>query len=170
MMAGFPDGTPLRGAMLWVYRHVFVLRFTRTTNKAAPLVAVGLAGLLGLTAQQLVAVTRRLGRVRLRRPATAGVAIALLAMMALAALPLIRGQAIDTQLEFKRIPTAWRQAGQGLDRTLPAQHPGAGSSRADLRLLQVGRDARRDPASPDQRVRSRCAMRRRIPTCTPSTC
>ena len=39
--------------------------------------------------------------------------------MVLAALPLIRGQAIDTQLEFKRIPTAWRQAGQGLDRTLP---------------------------------------------------
>ncbi len=53
MTAGFPAGTPLRSAMLWVYDRVFVLRFARTTNKAAPLVAVGLAGLLGLAAAQL---------------------------------------------------------------------------------------------------------------------
>ena len=62
MMAGFPDGTPLRGAMLWVYQHVFVLRFARTTNKAAPLVAVGPGRAARASAQQLVAVTRRLGR------------------------------------------------------------------------------------------------------------
>ena len=50
--AGFPDGTPVRGTMEWIYQHVFVLRFMRTTNKAAPLVAVGVAGLLGIGARQ----------------------------------------------------------------------------------------------------------------------
>ena len=45
--AGFPDGTPVRGTMDWIYHHIFVLSFMRTTNKAAPLVAVGVAGLLG---------------------------------------------------------------------------------------------------------------------------
>ena len=50
-IAGFPDGTPARDAMVWIYRHVSVLRFMRTTQKAAPLVAIGVAGLLGLGAQ-----------------------------------------------------------------------------------------------------------------------
>ena len=33
--------------MEWVYRHVPLVRFMRTTQKAAPLVAIGVAGLLG---------------------------------------------------------------------------------------------------------------------------
>ena len=37
--------------MEWVYNEIFVLRFMRTTQKAAPLVAIGIAGLLGLGAQ-----------------------------------------------------------------------------------------------------------------------
>ncbi len=120
MMAGFPAGTPLRSAMLWVYQRVFVLRFARTTDKAAPLVAVGLAGLLGLTAAQLQSYLARLRDVQIRKPALAGAGIALLALLVLASLPLIRGDAIDTQLEYKHIPSAWTQAGNGLDRTLPA--------------------------------------------------
>ena len=39
--------------------------------------------------------------------------LAIVALMVLAALPLIRGQAIDTQLSYKRIPAAWTQAGAG---------------------------------------------------------
>jgi arabinofuranan 3-O-arabinosyltransferase len=120
MVAGFPAGTPLRSAMLWVYDRVFVLRFARTTNKAAPLVAVGLAGLLGLAAAQLQGYVARLRKVRIRKPALAGAGIALLALLVLASLPLIRGDAIDTQLEYKHIPSAWTKAGKGLDRTLPA--------------------------------------------------
>jgi hypothetical protein len=119
MMAGFPAGTPLRSAMLWVYERVFVLRFARTTNKAAPLVAVGLSGLLGLAAAQLKGYLGRLRNVRIRKPAVVGAGIALLTLLVLASLPLIRGDAIDTQLKYKRIPSAWTQAGRGLDRTLP---------------------------------------------------
>jgi arabinofuranan 3-O-arabinosyltransferase len=119
MMAGFPNGTPLRGAMLWLYQHVVLLRFARTTNKAAPLVAVGLAGLLGIGAQHFVARLRRLDGTQTRRVVTATAGAALLAILVFASLPLIRGQAIDTQLEFKQIPAAWRQAGAGLDRSLP---------------------------------------------------
>ena len=40
MGAGFPDGTPLRQAMDWLYHNVFVLRFMRTNNKAAPEIPV----------------------------------------------------------------------------------------------------------------------------------
>jgi len=118
--AGFPDGTPVRGTMVWIYEHIFVLSFMRTTNKAAPLVAVGVAGLLGLGARELIIRARSARRVRLRRAGPAAVSVGLAALIVLAALPLIRGRAIDTQLSFQRIPSAWSQAAQGLDRTLPA--------------------------------------------------
>ncbi len=94
--------------------------FRATTNKAAPLVAVGLAGLLGLVVAQLLGWLRALRNARLRALAIAGAGAALLALLVLASLPLIRGDAIDTQLEFKHIPSAWTQAGKGLDQTLPA--------------------------------------------------
>ena len=42
--------TPIRGRMVWIYRHVSLLRSMRTTQKAAPLVAIGVAGLFGLGA------------------------------------------------------------------------------------------------------------------------
>ena len=119
MMAGFPDGTPLRSAMEWVYRNVFVLRFMRTTQKAAPLVAVGMAGLLGLGAQQAWGRLRALEPSRVRAAARIGAPAALAALIVLAALPLVRGQALDTQLRWKRIPAAWTSAGRGLDHELP---------------------------------------------------
>ncbi|MEO8967413.1 MAG: alpha-(1-_3)-arabinofuranosyltransferase family protein [Solirubrobacteraceae bacterium] len=117
--AGFPDGTPVRGTMVWIYEHIFVLSFMRTTNKAAPLVAVGVAGLVGLGARELIIRARRARRVHLRRTGPVAIAIALTGLIVLAALPLIRGDAIDTQLSFQRIPSAWSQAAQGLNRTLP---------------------------------------------------
>ena len=118
-VAGFPDGTPLRGAMDWVYHHVFVLRFMRTTNKAAPLVAVGLAGLLGLGAEQALTRLRSVRAITARRLAIAAAGVALATLVALAALPLLRGGALDTQLSWKRIPAPWVAAGRGLDRDLP---------------------------------------------------
>ena len=117
--AGFPNGTPMRGAMDWVYHHVFVLRFMRTTNKAAPLVAVGVAGLLGLGARQALEWLRTLRRPRLRTAALIAVPVALAGLLVLAALPLVRGKAIDTQLQFKRIAPAWVAAGHDLDSQLP---------------------------------------------------
>src|SRR4051794_20332800 len=108
-LAAFPTGTPSREAMEWVYRHVALVRFMRTTTKAAPLVAIGVAGLLGLAAQATWARVRGpAGRVAL-----AGV---LAALIALAALPLVRGTAIEKQLTWKRIPAAWTDVGRDLDR------------------------------------------------------
>ena len=117
-VAGFPDNTPSRDAMEWTYRNVELLRFMRTTQKAAPLVALGGAGLLGVAAQMAVA---RLAGMRpgpLRRAALVGVPAAALVMIALAALPLVRGTAVEKQLTWDRIPAAWTDAGDDLDRDL----------------------------------------------------
>ena len=109
-LAAFPSGTPSREAMEWVYRHVPLVRFMRTTQKAAPLVAIGVAGLLGLAAQAGVGALRARGcRGRRWR---AGLA----ALIALAALPLVRGTAIEKQLTWKRIPAAWTDVGRDLDK------------------------------------------------------
>ncbi|MFL5338152.1 MAG: alpha-(1-_3)-arabinofuranosyltransferase family protein, partial [Geminicoccaceae bacterium] len=118
--AGFPNGTPVRGTMEWIYQHVFVLRFLRTTNKAAPLVALGLAGLLGLGARQSVTYLRARPPGLGRKLALVSMPVAVVALLVLAALPLIRGDTLDTQQAFKRIPASWRQAGRSLDQHLPA--------------------------------------------------
>ena len=140
----------MRGAMDWVYHHVFVLRFMRTTKKAAPLVAVGVAGLLGLGARRRSSGCERCGGARLRTAALVAVPVALAGLLVLAALPLVRGKAIDTQLQLEadRWP-AWVAAGHDLDSKLPAELARDGPAGPDLRLLQVGRDARRDPAAAD---------------------
>ena len=43
MAAGFPEGTPLRRASNFTYNHVAPVQFLRTTYKAGPLLALGLA-------------------------------------------------------------------------------------------------------------------------------
>jgi arabinofuranan 3-O-arabinosyltransferase len=116
-VAGFPDGTPSRGAMEWIYRNVELLRFMRTTQKAAPLVAIGIAGLLGLAAQ--FAWTRLASaREHVREVGRLALAAALAGSIALAALPLVRGTAVEEQLTWKRIPSAWAEVGSDLDRGL----------------------------------------------------
>jgi hypothetical protein len=109
--AGFPEGTPSRDTMEWIYRNVPLVRFMRTTQKAAPLVAMGIAGLLGLAAQAAWLHLR--ARTRLLVPAAAA------ALIALAALPLVRGTAVEKQLTWDHIPAAWTQAGADIDRELP---------------------------------------------------
>jgi hypothetical protein len=119
-VAGFPSGTPVRHGMDWVYREFEVVRFMRTTQKAAPLVAIGSAGLLGLAAQFGWTRLRALRPGRLRPLALAAAPLALVALIALSALPLVRGTAPDENVTWKRIPSAWKDAGTDLDRTLPA--------------------------------------------------
>lgn len=118
MTAGFPNGTPLRGAMVWIYEHIFVLRFMRTNYKVAPVVAVGVAGLLGLAVGQLLMQLRSSQNPRIRRAAPMLAVVPLLALIVLAGLPMLQGKAIDKQIEFKHVPAAWTEAGRDLDRTL----------------------------------------------------
>jgi arabinofuranan 3-O-arabinosyltransferase len=119
MTAGFPNGTPLRSTMDWIYYHVFVTRFLRTVDKAAPLVALGLACLLGLGARLAWSRLRAIELGRLRRPALIIAPVALGALIVLAALPIFQGKALDSQVTWKRIPAPWLQAGKALDRQLP---------------------------------------------------
>lgn len=118
-VAGFPSGTPIRQGMEWVYNEIFVLRFMRTTQKAAPLVAIGIAGLLGLGFQLAWTRLRALPGPRARWLAPLGVSAALAGLIALAALPLTRGSTPDSQITWDRIPQPWLQAGRDLDRELP---------------------------------------------------
>ena len=120
MSAGFPDGTPLRQVMNWVYYHVSLLSFLRTVDKAAPVVALGVAGLLGLAASVAWGRLRRVPAGHLRRAAVIAAPAALAGLIVLAALPLFEGQATDRQLTWTKIPAAWRQVGRNLDRRLPA--------------------------------------------------
>ena len=120
MSAGFPDGTIVRQGMEWIYREAWIVRFMRTTQKAAPIVALGIAGLLGLAAQLAWSRVRTLEPSRARTLLRVGAPVALAAMIAFAALPLVTGRALDAQLNWKRIPAAWTNAGADLDRELPA--------------------------------------------------
>ncbi|HEV8152703.1 MAG TPA: alpha-(1-_3)-arabinofuranosyltransferase family protein [Solirubrobacteraceae bacterium] len=118
-VAGFPDGTPARSAMVWVYRNIPIVAFMRTTQKAAPLVAIGVAGLLGLGAHLAWARLRALPEGALRRAALVGAPAALAGLIVLAALPLVRGTAIEKQVTWDHIPQAWERTGHDLDRDLP---------------------------------------------------
>ena len=118
-VAGFPNGTPSRAGLEFVYENFPLVRFMRTTQKAAPLVAAGSAGLLGLGARWAWLRLRSLDA-RPRRVASAALPAGLALLIVLAALPLLRGTAVEKQLTWDRIPQAWTQAGEDLDRTLPA--------------------------------------------------
>ncbi|MGI8633630.1 MAG: alpha-(1-_3)-arabinofuranosyltransferase domain-containing protein [Solirubrobacterales bacterium] len=117
MMAGFPEGSPMRGLLTGIYEQVAPLRFLRTTYKAGPLLVVGLALLAALGVAELRAgaggsVARRIGR---RVPALngrrlAGAAWALGALVvALSAWPMARGVVVDRQVGFE-VPADWERA------------------------------------------------------------
>lgn len=120
MVAGFPEGTPARASLNFTYNHVGATHFLRTTYKAGPLVALGLAGLGGLGAAEL---WRWTAARRPRRPVVTAIALAAAGafLLAAAAWPLARGRALDDQLLWKRVPSAWTDAGHGLDRDLPRE-------------------------------------------------
>ena len=102
MTAGFPEGTPLRRASNFTYNHFARSQFLRTTYKAGPLVALGLA-VLGGAASTPPGAGRCTG-------AVAAVALALVAAGGRArGWPLVRGRALDDQLALD-LPPAWRSA------------------------------------------------------------
>ncbi|HEY1590151.1 MAG TPA: alpha-(1-_3)-arabinofuranosyltransferase family protein [Solirubrobacteraceae bacterium] len=109
--AGFPEGTPLRQGLHFVYNRAQVVQFLRTSYKAAPLIMLGVAGLLGAACGE--AWRRLQGRWR-----RAVLLTTVAGLLALAAWPLTSGDAIG--LRSRGVPSAWRQAAADLDRQLPA--------------------------------------------------
>ena len=125
MAAGFPEGTPLRKGLTYTYNHVEAVRFLRTSYKAGPLVALGIAALGGLAfARAWAALAGRSVRLpRVGRDVRAPVLRAALAtlaavLVAVAAWPLSSGRAPDRQLAFE-IPAHWKDAARELDRADP---------------------------------------------------
>jgi len=117
MSAGWPEGTPLRRGATFAYNHVAPLQFLRTTYKAGPLVALGLACLGGAG---FAALWDRIANVRARAPSRVNAvralaAVAAAALVALAAWPLTSGRAPDPQLAID-VPQTWRDAATDLDR------------------------------------------------------
>ena len=117
MGAGFPDGTPLRHGLTFTYNHLAAVRFLRASYKGAPLLAIALACLAGAGAAQAWSRLQKLPRGSLWGAAGA---LASLAVLALAAWPLVTGRAQDAQVSFTAVPPAWRTAAADLDRQLPA--------------------------------------------------
>jgi arabinofuranan 3-O-arabinosyltransferase len=103
MVAGWPDGTPLRRVATGVYYRVQGLQPLRTTYKAGALVALGIAVLCGAAIAEAA-----------RRRPRALVGGAAVVVAALAAWPLVTGRALERQLAFD-LPPAWRAVARDLD-------------------------------------------------------
>ncbi len=104
MVAGWPEGTPLRRGLTFVYNHVDGVRFLRTTYKAGPLVALGLAVMAAAALATFDGIRRT----------AVGTVGALLVV--LAAWPLVTGRALERQLQFA-VPRATQQQADQLGRT-----------------------------------------------------
>ena len=110
MSVGFPEGTPLRRGANFAYNHVTAVQFLRTTYKAGPLVALGVAALGGAAAAAAASALRRRGRWAAPAAAVAGLALA-----AVACWPLATGRALDDQLLWERVPQHWVDAADYVD-------------------------------------------------------
>ncbi|MDX6667181.1 MAG: arabinofuranan 3-O-arabinosyltransferase, partial [Solirubrobacteraceae bacterium] len=119
MVAGFPEGTPLRRALTFTYYHLQPIQFLRTPYKAAPLLVLAVAVLAGTAAAELWRRMRWVVPGSSLGMARAGLLVACAALIGASAWPLLRGRGIDRQVVWKRIPAAWTHTARGLDRTLP---------------------------------------------------
>jgi hypothetical protein len=111
MVAGFPEGTPLRRALTFTYNTVQPVQFLRTTYKAGPLLALGLACLGGATFGVLWDRARRW-----RIPA----AVLAAGLAGLAAWPLTSGRAPEPQLAID-VPSWWQETADRVDRLPPGE-------------------------------------------------
>jgi arabinofuranan 3-O-arabinosyltransferase len=109
MSAGWPSGTPGRLAAVFLYNHVSASQFLRTTYKAGPLLALGVAVLAGVAAQA--------SWPRLNAPRRVGYGLVAVGLIVLAAWPLFEGRALE--LTWQRVPSAWTRAASYLTTSLP---------------------------------------------------
>jgi hypothetical protein len=110
MFAGFPDGTRLRELLIDLYNNLVPIQFLRTTYKAAPVLVISYACLIGAGAAALVA--------RRRVPAAAVAALAIVPLVA--AWPLVSGEAIDSEQAYGEVPSWWTKALADADAAQPA--------------------------------------------------
>ena len=108
MSVGFPPGKPLNRLLVDAYYKVPLLQILRTTYKAAPLLALALAVLVGAGGAETV---RRLRAGSNRKLAAAGLILAPIVF----GWPLVTGTALDSALTYKDVPNYWRQAAADLD-------------------------------------------------------
>lgn len=108
MVAGWPDGTPLRRLATGAYYRVDSIQFARTTYKAGALAALGLAALGGAA---FAAGWQRWGA----RGARTLLGAAAIGLVALASWPLVTGRALERQLAFS-VPSSWHEVAADLDR------------------------------------------------------
>ena len=132
MSVGFPDGTPLRKAATFTYNHVQAVQFLRTTYKAGPLLALGLACLGGAAFAELW--RRVVGAWRARCGSAVPVVAA--ALVVLASLPLFEGRAVE--LTWKRIPAAWKDVARRPRPRAPAAARGRWCCRASRSRSTAG--------------------------------
>ncbi|MCW3008655.1 MAG: hypothetical protein JWP17_3281, partial [Solirubrobacterales bacterium] len=118
MIAGFPEGTPLRHGMTFAYNHLVSLQTLRTTYKAGPLPALGLSVLGGMAARWAWGALAASGRPAWRPAVLVGAAL----VVAFSAWPFLRGRAVDDQLTWRSIPSAWTQTADDLDAGLGDDH------------------------------------------------
>jgi len=121
--AGFPIGKPLERLLSLTYYQVESVQFLRTTYKAAPLTLLALAVLAGVgAAEGWVRLSRRLESKSLlsREAVGAGLTLLCVASLALFAWPLVRGQAVNSEVLYDSVPQYWQDAAAELDRELPA--------------------------------------------------
>jgi arabinofuranan 3-O-arabinosyltransferase len=121
MAAGFPGGTPLHRALLGAYGDLEPLRFLRTSYKAAPLVALALAGLGGVAVHSMWLRSRAAtaGRPQRRVLFRSAIAAGTAGLIVLFGLPLFAGHAIDRTQAYGHIPASWRAGLAAAERHTP---------------------------------------------------
>ena len=115
MSVGFPPGKPLNRLLVSAYYQFPLLQILRTTYKAAPLLAISFAVLVGAGG---AATLRRIRSTGNRRFAAAGIVLAPIIF----GWPLVSGNALDGALTYKDVPTYWRAASADLDKHAEAGH------------------------------------------------
>ena len=161
MVAGWPEGAPLRRAADVHLQPRAAVQFLRTTYKAGPLVALGLAGLGGAArvAGAAGAPAPRRAALRPRRGARGG------RRLAAGRGPRARAPARPA----RRVPPRGRTS-RATSTAAPRRERAMVLPGPALRLLRLGRHDRPDPARAHDRPVAARLHRARSPTCARSTC
>lgn len=125
MSFGFPAESVVGRAVVDGYYNAGPLQFLRTTYKAAPLAALAIAVLAGVSLSSILASVRNVdlsfdGRQLRTGWLTFGAVASVVILVVLWGRPLWTGNAIDRQIVFDDVPSAWTEALADAQKTTPA--------------------------------------------------